>query len=56
MRIYKINRGFNLRAFENGKPFAAIPDIFQEHAQFIEDLSKVKKKKKEREKISAYTF
>ncbi|EPB87557.1 hypothetical protein HMPREF1544_05648 [Mucor circinelloides 1006PhL] len=32
--------GFNLRAFENGKPFAPIPAVFQQHAEFLERLSK----------------
>ncbi|KAG2191109.1 hypothetical protein INT46_009033, partial [Mucor plumbeus] len=35
--------GFNLRAFESGKTFSAIPAIFQEHVQFIEDLFKIRK-------------
>lgn len=38
-----MNRGFNLRAFESGKTFSAIPAIFQEHVQFIEDLFKIRK-------------
>ncbi|KAL9539143.1 hypothetical protein MBANPS3_010447 [Mucor bainieri] len=32
--------GFNLRAFEGGKPYAPIPAVFQEHAEFLESLSK----------------
>ncbi|KAK4510986.1 uncharacterized protein ATC70_012190 [Mucor velutinosus] len=32
--------GFNLRAFEGGKPYAPIPAVFQEHAEFLERLSK----------------
>lgn len=37
-----IGRGFNFRNFENGKPFAPLPELFQNNASFLQKFSEVR--------------